>query len=155
MSNLKQSLTAMRAVARVRDIREKESRRALQHALATQRAHAQHVTDLQDYLVESGSLPFTDATAFTAHRSFLLTTGHALTEAKEHEQVAAEASAQALGAWQHDKTQINAVEMLIERRVEETRKQAARLEAAQLDEIASAQWARQNTASQTPGGDAA
>lgn len=145
MSN-DRGLAAMRAVARVRDLREKESRRALQHAMADQRAHAERVAYLQRYLAESSAPALADGSAFTAHRAFLLDTGRSLTEAKQHEQVAASRSSQALTAWQADKTRVNAVEMLIERRLEEARRERQRKETTELDELASSRWSRQQAA---------
>lgn len=141
------NLAAIRAVARVRDIKEKDSRRALQQALTVARSRGTHVAELVDYLAHAPALssPTEPGSTFTAHRTFLLGTVDALERARrlQHEADAAAESARTL--WQHDKTQVNAVEMLIERRLEEARVERARQEAVQLDEIAAARWTRQQS----------
>ena len=44
--------------------------------------------------------------------------------------------------WQHDKTQLDAISMLMERRALELREELLRRESRDLDEIAGQRWAR-------------
>jgi flagellar export protein FliJ len=129
-------------VARVRGVREHDSRLGLQLALAEQRSLEERVSTLSDRLAAlPGAASGTPAEvivfrAGTAALGAHLREAHA--EATSHHAVVEGARAR----WQADRTRLSAVESLLERRAERRRVEQAKAEAKELDDLASVRWAR-------------
>lgn len=132
------------AVARVRRVREQDSRTGFQLAsreveeaelrLATLDAQL----DAQD---AAGSVPSGD---FVARRGALLAVAQARTAAQGALVSSRNLAGSALAHWQHDAGRLKAIEMLQERRAAEVRAEAVRAEAKELDDIATQLWQRRN-----------
>ncbi len=134
----------MRAVARVRTVREHDSRVGLQSAQVEQRQHEAELDRLRRSL---GLVPRFDAgsnAAFMAHRASLAALSSAVLVAEERLALDRAITAESLVRWQQDKTRVSAVEMLLERRAAERRAEADRAEARALDDIASQAWQRRH-----------
>lgn len=132
----------MLAVARVREVREQDSRIGLQQALGEQRAHERRVAELRGRLEGAGSFSTGSAGAFLALRNSLDVLGAAVRAAEEETAASRRISEAAYDRWQVDRTRLAAVETLIERRAAARRAEAARREARDLDEIAVQLWQR-------------
>ena len=126
----------MLAVARVRAVRERDSRLGLQQAIDEQRRHEASLVELGRRLDEAlrfdaGSrreLPARCAPATrrspsrSAPRPRELQTARTITEsARDH--------------WRRDKTRLSAVELLLERRTDERRAEQRRREVRELDDL--------------------
>jgi flagellar export protein FliJ len=135
----------MRAVARVRGVREQDSRLGLQQAVAEERDAVRTLTLLEDRLAAADDGTGGDLATFLAVR-----VGHqalAADIARSRMAVAAArtVSASAREHWQRDKTRLSAVELLLERRAEERRAERARREARELDDVVAQRWLRRRT----------
>ena len=132
----------MLAVARVRGVREQDSRIGLQQALGEQRAHERHVAELRARLEGSSEFSSGSAGTFLALRASLDALGAAIRDAEEVTAASRRISEAAYDRWQVDRARLAAVEALIERRAAARRAEAARREARDLDEIAVQLWQR-------------
>jgi flagellar export protein FliJ len=132
----------MLAVARVRGVREQDSRIGLQQALGEQRQHERHVAELRARLERSGSFTTGSAGAFLALRASLDVLGAVVRAAEEETAACRRISEAAYDRWQVDRARLAAVESLLERRAAARRAEAARREARDLDEIAAQLWQR-------------
>jgi hypothetical protein len=131
----------LRAVARVRAIRERDSLLGLQTSLAEEQQAQQRVIGLEGRLA-TWSAPEGATSTFLAARA----AGLALAvEARLAHTAAETAHTFTLASqdhWRRDKTRLSAVERLLERRATERRAEAARREARESDELASVRWLR-------------
>lgn len=132
----------LHAVARVRGVRETDSRLGLQQALAEQRQRELSLASLEDRLRNAPAFEIGTATAFIAQRQALATLGQWVTTAGEEVASARTITGEARVRWQQDKTRLSAVEMLLERRAAERRAERDRAEARDLDEVAAQLWQR-------------
>ena len=127
----------MRAVARVRGVREQDSRLGLRRAATDELEAVRRVAAVEEQLATTTAFDG-DLAAFLAVRA----TGQALAhEAQLAKQAAASAGIVTTAArehWQRDKTRLSAVELLLERRAEARRAERARREAAEVDDIVAA-----------------
>ena len=137
---------SLEAVARVRRVRERDSLMGLQQAIREVTEAQQRVTALESHLelVSSGTSENLDG--FVAVRTRLLGVAQALTSAQETVESSRNLAAFALAHWQRDKSRLKAIEMLQGRRAEEARAWAARVEAKELDDIATQLWQRRDRA---------
>lgn len=135
----------MRAVARVRGAREKDSQIGLHQALREQRQHESEAAELRRRIDESRSFALGSAASFLALRASLDALGQALHAAEADAATGRTISEAAYGRWQQDKARLSAVELLLERRRRARREDAARHEARELDEIAGQLWRRRST----------
>ncbi|MFL6154483.1 MAG: flagellar export protein FliJ [Marmoricola sp.] len=138
----------LHAVARVRGVQERASLLALQQALATKRDREDRLAGLRAQLngaatreveiLETGGTPGALLTLrmtlghlaeSTRMARAELTSAHELAEAARHR-------------WEHDRSQLAAVEQLLDRRSAERRHEARRAEDRQTDEIAAQGWQR-------------
>jgi len=132
----------LNAVARVRGVREHDSRLGLQLALVEQRSLEERAAGLADRLATlSGAATGTPA-EILIFRAGTAALGAHLREAREeatsHHAVVEGARAR----WHSDKTQLSAVEHLLEQRAERRRAERAKAEVKELDDLASVRWAR-------------
>ncbi|MBW8751205.1 MAG: flagellar FliJ family protein [Propionibacteriales bacterium] len=132
----------MRAVARVRSVREQDSRIGLQQALAEQRRHEAEVSEVRARIERTDVFAAGSAASFLALRASLDALGQVLRTADQEVATSRTISEAAYGHWQQDKARLSAVEVLLERRDGARRAEAARREARDLDEVAARMWQR-------------
>ena len=134
----------MLAVARVRAVREQDSRLGLQQAMTEQRRHEEFLVDLGRRLDEALRFDGGTVASFLHVRAGYRALTEQITAATAELASARTITESAREHWQRDKTRLSAVELLLERRAELQRR-----ESRELDDIAGQRWQRQN------GGDAA
>ncbi|WP_122818411.1 flagellar FliJ family protein [Nocardioides pantholopis] len=141
----------LRAVARVREVRERDSRIGLQGALGEQREREAAADRLADGLAaqagESGGSggsggSLVDGATYLAQRTMLQALAGAVSAARSEAESAAVLSAAATAHWQADHARLSAVEGLLESRADQRRAEAARHEAKEQDDAAGRQWLR-------------
>jgi len=130
------------AVARVRRVRETDSRIGLQTALAEQRDAQKRVDDLRRRLAAANQFAAGPAVDFVALRASLEALGMVLIAAVDELDQARTISAASLVAWQGDRAKLAAIEGLLERRADARRTEVARSEARELDDLATQGWLR-------------
>ena len=133
------------AVTRVRSIREQDSLFGLNSALSDARRDRDRLDSLDSRLdspTASPSADGQDVQSFLEARSSMLALGSAITSAQERLDTTEAVALAARSQWQHDKTQLEAISLLMERRAVELRYEERRREARDLDEIAGQRWAR-------------
>lgn len=146
------------AVARVRGVRERDSRIGLQQAI---RVTAQREADaVQAQAQLDGAAPFVQGTSaqFHAQRAALAALAAQVQRSLDLAAASRATTDEARRRWQHDRTRLRAVESLLDRRAEARRAEATRKDNAELDDIAGRLWLRQRSAAETgapAGGDAA
>lgn len=130
------------AVARVRGVREHDSRLGLQLALVEQRSLEERATGLADRLASlPGAATGTPADILFFRAGTAALGAHlreARAEAHSHHTVVEGARAR----WQADKAGLSAVEHLLEQRAARRRTARMRAEVKELDDLASVRWAR-------------
>ncbi len=130
----------MRAVARVRSVRESDSRVGLQTALLESRSAQTKVEDLRDRIASAAGFATGSAAEFLALRASLGALGDVLITAEEHLDESRTISEAAYLRWQQDRTRLAAIEMLLDRRAAARRAERERAEARELDDIAAQRW---------------
>ncbi|MCZ4497975.1 MAG: hypothetical protein JWQ74_528 [Marmoricola sp.] len=138
----------LHAVARVRGVRETDSRLGLRTALTEYRA-AQASVDALRSRITASTFDTGPAGAFLALRESLAVLGTMLIAAEAERDSSQVISDAAYARWQSDRTRLAAIEMLLERRAANRRTEAARVEARELDEIAAQRWNAARTAFRT------
>lgn len=131
---------AMQAVARVREVRERDSRLGLSTALAEQRACADAAEQARTLLATTPAPTTASARDFVYQRSVLSAWCQTLSQRERATESARVVADAARAHWQHDHTRLGAVESLIERRAEEQRAETARREVRELDDVAARLW---------------
>lgn len=130
------------AVARVREVRETDSRIGLQQMLAEEASVAGRLTALQDSLATAGTTTITTSAALVAERTALANASILIGETRaalDHAQIL---TAESRARWTNDKARLSAVEHLLERRAAGRRTEAARVAAREADDLATQAWAR-------------
>ncbi|MDR7252836.1 hypothetical protein J2X46_001821 [Nocardioides sp. BE266] len=132
----------MRAVARVRGVREQDSRLGVARAAADEREARRRLDAVVARLAAATDPDAIDPSGFatarlaaagvaaevTASRAALASAITLTTVAREH--------------WQRDKTRLSAVELLLERREEQRREERARRERVEVDDLVAVRWLR-------------
>ncbi|WP_426242317.1 flagellar FliJ family protein [Nocardioides sp. LHG3406-4] len=136
----------LRAVARVRDVRERDSRHGLSTAIAEHAAVEAGVRTLEGQLAAQASFVSGTSVTYLADRRHALAVGEALIGRREDLRVSASVMAAATAHWRSDRSRLEAVTMLLERRAEQRRAERARIEAHHLDDIAGQGWLRRRQA---------
>lgn len=142
------------AVARVREVREHDSRLGLVEALRDLRAREARVAELETALREHGSFvagDLRDMATFVALRESLTALRESLVAEHARLSVAQTVAMDADARWQADRSRLGAVEGLLERRAAERRVERRRAEDRDLDEVASQGWLRRAQAQQAHG----
>jgi flagellar export protein FliJ len=140
----------LRVVARVRGVRERDSRLGLVEALGEEREAAARVEALQQQLTTVTAFEAGDLAAFTSRQRTVTTLADALTLARaslDSSRVVAEA---ARDRWRTDRSRLAAVESLLERREAEHRHEQRRQEDRRLDAVAEDLWRRRSSGTVTP-----
>jgi flagellar export protein FliJ len=132
----------LQAVARVRAVREQDSRLGLQQAVRELRQHEEESADLRHRIERSEVFGSGSTASYLALRASLEAVGAALRAADAQAASSRTISETAYGRWQRDKSRLSAVELLLGRRAAERRAEAARKEARELDELAVQRWRR-------------
>jgi flagellar protein FliJ len=132
----------MRAVERVRSVRERDSRLGLQQAAAEQARHQERLNDLERRLAESSQWSEGDTWTYLALRGSLLSLGESIGRAGDALEASTRITATARAHWTQDKTRLSAVESLLERRALARRAARQKAEARELDDIAAQLWSR-------------
>jgi len=146
MSDENRQDAGMEAVARVRGVREQDSRIGLKQARAEQQAHEMRVDELRTRLESTGTgFEVGPSGSYLALRSSLDALGAAVRAAEVELSMSRTISEAAYAAWELDRARLAAVEALIERRLAARRAEVARREARDLDEMAVQRWQRNET----------
>jgi flagellar export protein FliJ len=125
----------LRAVARVRAVREEDSRAGLQQAQQELRGAEQRL----DGLVRALDVPVparTSASTFAAAREALTALGTRIGSARADVRTSRTVAEAATAQWRSDRARVRMVELLLERRAAERRAAAERAEARELDDLA-------------------
>lgn len=130
------------AVARVRGVRETDSRIGLQHVLAEQAAVTARLAALETGLGAAAVPTTTTPGALLAMRTMLAGTGVLIGEARSAAATAQVVSDEARSRWSADKARLSAVEHLLERRAARRRTEAEREAAREADDLAAQRWMR-------------
>jgi flagellar protein FliJ len=136
----------MRAVERVRSVRERDSRLGLQEAAAERDRQQARLAALEERLRSTPTFGEGGSGSFVALRDSLLSLGEAIGRARQDVAAAQRIAETSHAHWTQDKTRLSAVENLLERRAEARRAERARREARELDDIAAQLWTRQQGA---------
>lgn len=135
----------LRAVSRVRDVRERDSRIGLQQALREEASLQSRLDVLEEAMRTHGAFISGDMRQFVALQQSLEALRGAAKEAREAADAATVISASARSHWHHDKTRLSAVEGLLERRADERRAEVEKKESHELDDVAGRLWLRAKT----------
>lgn len=133
------------AVARVRSVRETDSRVGLQRVLAEEAAIATRLDVLHD-TVAAERVPASSTPAeLLVRRTALAHVGMLIGETRTELDGAAVVSADARARWSSDRSRLAAVEHLLEVRAARRRAEAERRAAREADDLAAQAWARGRT----------
>ena len=130
------------AVARVREVRETDSRIGLQRVLAEQAALVARVASLESQLASSTLPDQASPAQLVACRAALAQVGELIRETRDAAAIADLVTVEARARWVGDKARLAAVEHLLERRAERRRTEADRRAAREADDMAAQRWAR-------------
>ena len=131
------------AVARVRGVRETDSRIGLRQVLAEEAAATARVAALEAGLGATTVPGTTTPGALLALRAALAGTGVLLAEGREAAATARVVSDEARVRWQADRARLAAVTQLLERRAARRRAEAERAAAREADDLAAQRWLRE------------
>ena len=134
----------LRAVARVREVRERDSRLGLLHALGRVRDHEARVESLGRALDAAASRSFGTLVEFTDSRRMLRAMAEALTAAEHDLESSRVVALQAHTRWQADKAAVRAIEHLLDERARLRAEEQVRVENREIDDIVSRLHLRQS-----------
>jgi len=126
---------AMKAVHRVREVRERDSRVGLLHALTAVREREAHLDELRTALEQAITRQADTLDDFVVSRHLLAMMATAVGEAEQRLAAARTVATEAHHRWQSDKTGIKAIDHLLEQRAEQRREEAGRAEVRELDDV--------------------
>lgn len=132
----------MLAVARVRGVREQDSRLGLRQAAADEREAGRRLDAVTERLAAAGETGSTDVAAYLLARVSATALAQETGTARAALATAGTVTAAARDHWQRDRTRLAAVELLLERREELRRAERARRETAELDDLTASRWLR-------------
>ncbi len=135
MSTAKEQDRGMRAVRRVREVRERDSRVGLLHALTTVRDREAHLEELRTALQQAVTREADSLDDFVVSRHLLATMAVAIGEAEHRLTDARTVATAAHQRWQADKAGMKAIEHLLETRAEQRADDAARAEVRETDDV--------------------
>ena len=135
----------LRAVERVREVRDRDSQLGLRQAGAehlARQAAAARLRDTVDEHAAASALPDQGISDFAAGRQVLMALGAAVHRADADVEAAAHLKASAHEHWQRDRARLRAVRHLLELRAEAWDAESARAVARELDDIGGRLWLR-------------
>jgi flagellar protein FliJ len=142
----------MRAVARVRGVREQDSRLGVARAAADEREARRRLDAVVARLAAATDPAVIDPSGFATARLAAADVAAEVTASRAALASAATLTTAAREHWQRDKTRLSAVELLLERREEQRREERTRRERVEVDDLVAVRWLRART---TPAGGAA
>lgn len=131
------------AVARVRGVRETDSRIGLQQVLAEQAALSGRLAGLAIVLESADVAPVCSPGALLAQRTALANVGVLAGETRSCLATTQVVLDEARVRWGADRARLAAVELLLERRSARRRTEAVRRAAREADDLAAQRWARE------------
>jgi flagellar export protein FliJ len=134
--------SGLRVVARVRSVREQDSRLGLVTALAEEEAARSRVADLELQLASVGTHEAGSLTAFAARQRAVAALSQALCTARDAWDNTQLVALAARDRWHNDRTRLAAVESLLERRADARLVELRRRESRELDALAEELWRR-------------
>jgi flagellar export protein FliJ len=134
------------AVRRVRAAREDDSRIGLQRALAESRRRAEEADRLRTGLEAAPAFAAGSVLDFHRHSQRLTALAEATRAAGDAAATSARVADEAAGRWQHDRTEVRAVDLLLQRRAEVRAAERDRRETHELDDLAAVGWLRRRAA---------
>lgn len=132
----------MRAVARVRGVREQDSRLGLSRVAADEREAGRRTTALREQLAATVLPESADPGAFALGRLAATGISAQVAEAERRLAAAGTVTTAAREHWQQDVTRLSAVELLLERRAQQRGAERLRRETSEVDDLVSARWLR-------------
>lgn len=136
----------LHAVARVREVRERDSRLGLVHADREHREALAAASELEglvaDHAAPLAAADGVPAGEWAARRAVLGSVAAAARRSRRDAEAAATVRTAAEEHWRSDRSRLRAVELLLERRADERRAEAARAEARLLDDLGGQRWLR-------------
>lgn len=130
------------AVARVRSVRETDSRIGLTQVLAEEAAVAARLADLEGQLTSTPVAAVTTPGELLVHGAALSQLGILIKETRNDVETAAVVSAEARARWGSDRARLAAVEHLLEQRAVRRRTEAGRRADRDADDLAAQRWSR-------------
>jgi len=130
------------AVRRVRSARENDSRIGLQHAHAESRRKEAEAARLSTQLKTAPGFTAGTVLDFRLHTQRLTGLAEAGARAEDAAATSARVADEAGSRWQHDRTEVRVVDLLLERRVAARAAERTRREAVELDDLAAVGWLR-------------
>jgi flagellar biosynthesis chaperone FliJ len=134
----------MKAVARVREVRERDSRIGLLQALDGVREREARLEELNRALEEAQSFKSGTAGGFVAARAMLTSMAHEVRLAEQRLESARTVATEAHHRWQADKARLRAIRHLIQERALERVEHARRAEIREVDDIVGSLHARRS-----------
>jgi flagellar protein FliJ len=138
----------LRAVRRVREVRESDSRFGLSVALASVRERDAETHRARGRLEAAEQFAAGSVGDFRSHVDRLSALVALESQAVARAQASRTVAAEAQRRWQRDRQEVRVVDLLLERRVAARAEERARREQAQLDDLASQGWLRGQQAQQ-------
>lgn len=132
----------LRAVRRVREARERDSRIGLQQALSAARRREGEAEALRARLHAEPEFVSGSAGEYLAHTVLVRGLAEAVAAKDEEVRRSSSVAEEARRRWALDRQAVRTVELLLDRRAEERRREHARRDAAGLDELAAQGWLR-------------
>ncbi len=130
------------AVRRVRAAREDDSRIGLQRALAESHRRAEEADRRRAGLEAAPAFAAGSVLDFHRHSQRLTAMAEATRTAGDAAATSARVADEAGRRWQHDRTEVRAVDLLLQRRAEVRTAERERREAHELDDLAAVGWLR-------------
>jgi flagellar export protein FliJ len=130
------------AVARVREVRETDSRIGLQHVLAEEASVVARLAQLETGLTAAPGAAHETPGQLLSRRTALAHVGLLIQETRAEASTAAVVTAEARARWGSDKARLAAVEHLLDKRAARRRTEAERRAARDADDLAAQRWAR-------------
>ena len=143
---------SLSGVVRVRAVRERDSRTGLATALTEERAAAARVLEIEHRLVGLPAPTTSDLHAFQSRQHIIEMLRETLAIARTELEGARHLTVAARDRWMTDRSRLDAVESLVERRVAAERAERRRREDREQDEVATDLWRRGRVLATTTGG---
>ena len=125
----------MRAVRRVREVRERDSRIGLLHALTAVRDREARLEELRNALEQAVTRQADTLDDFVVSRHLLASMAVAVGEAEHRLAAARTVAAAAHQRWQADKAGMKAIEHLLEQRAIARAEERKRVEVREIDDV--------------------
>ena len=132
----------LRAVRRVRDVREQDSRFGLSVALRSVQDRDAEVEAARSRLEHSPRFGTGSVADFQGHVDLIAGLARLQSLATARAAASRTVADEARRRWQHDRQQVRVADLLLERRAAERAEARARREQARLDDLATQNWLR-------------